>query len=95
MNRATDLFHSQHVYLCEAEEREGTGVTMTTICFINVTDSSLKNSVKLNTASELTLNTRPGVVSQGEGGCDMQLKTLAIFLSPVCGEIRNSSCLSQ
>lgn len=45
-------------------------------------------------SQSVDFETCPGVVSQGGGGCDIELKTLAIFLSPVCGEFRNSSCFA-
>lgn len=64
-------------------EPDAAGVSMTTISIIKEADRSQNNGVNLNTAGWLALKARPGVASPVRGGCDIQLQTLAIFLSPV------------
>lgn len=70
--------------VCEVKrEPDAAGVCMTTISIIKEADRSQNNGVNLNTAGWLALKARPGVASPVGGGCDIQLQTLAIFLSPV------------
>lgn len=54
-------------------KKNDTSLTLTAVCFINVTD-------KHNDSADCEM--QPAVVSQGRGGCDVQLWMVAIFLSP-------------